>query len=41
VPSNDNPKEVAYLLRDVSGYFQPGEMTALVRSPRALQRAAR
>ena len=30
MPSNDNPKEVAYLLRDVSGYFQPGEMTALM-----------
>jgi ABC-type uncharacterized transport system YnjBCD ATPase subunit len=40
VPSNENPKEVAFLLRDVSGIFQPGEMTALVRAP-ALDVAAR
>jgi ABC-type multidrug transport system ATPase subunit len=30
VPSNKNKKERAYLLKDVSGYIQPHQMTALM-----------
>ena len=30
VPSNKDKKERAYLLKDVTGYFEPGSMTALM-----------
>ena len=31
VPARDNKKEMAFLLRDVSGFFEPSQMAALVR----------
>jgi hypothetical protein len=31
VPNNQNKKETLYLLKDVTGYFRPQEMAALVR----------
>lgn len=33
VPSNTEPGVLAHLLKYVSGFFQPAEMTALVRPP--------
>jgi hypothetical protein len=32
VPKNQNNKETLYLLKDVTGYFRPQEMAALVRT---------
>jgi hypothetical protein len=31
VPNNQNKKETLYLLKEVTGYFRPQEMAALVR----------
>lgn len=31
IPSNVDKKELAYLLQNVSGYLETGQMTALVR----------
>jgi hypothetical protein len=36
VPNNQNKKETLYLLKDVTGYFRPQEMAALVRTEQLL-----
>jgi hypothetical protein len=41
VPSNTVKGEVAHLLHGVSGFFEPSQMTALVRHTRRLRKLQR